>query len=123
MPAYQTFRVISCGHPCPISHKGPEARPPLAEGPRKRALTFKRPKCTIRYTMSKSLSVTDTLRKAIADSGKNFLTLERESGVVRQSLMKFARGDRHLRGDMIDKLAEYFGLELAPSKPAKRKDK
>ncbi len=73
--------------------------------------------------MKRRLTITETLRKAIADSGKTFLTIEQESGVVRQSLMKFARGERHMRGDMLDRLAEYFGLELTPGKPTKRKAK
>jgi hypothetical protein len=42
----------------------------------------------------------------------NFLALERETGVLRQSLMKFARGERLLRGDAYDKLAAYFNLVL-----------
>lgn len=70
--------------------------------------------------MPPKLTITDTLRKAIADSGKSFLALERESGVVRQSLMKFARGERHMRGDQLDKLAEYFGLELVARKRRKK---
>ena len=64
--------------------------------------------------MAARMTMTDTLRKAIADSGKTFLALERESGVKRQSLMKFARGERHMRGDQLDKLVEYFGLQLTP---------
>jgi plasmid maintenance system antidote protein VapI len=64
--------------------------------------------------------ITDALRQAIADSGMNFKALERETGVLRQCLMKFARGEQSLRGDLMDKLAAYFGLTLQPSK-AKRK--
>ena len=70
--------------------------------------------------MKHKMTITETLRKAIADSGKTFLTLEQESGVVRQSLMKFARRERHMRGDMLDKLAEYFGLELKATKPNRK---
>ena len=73
--------------------------------------------------MPKKMTMTETLRQAIADSGKNFKALERESGVVRQSLMKFARGERFMRGDQLDKLVEYFGLELVETKRAKRKAK
>lgn len=89
----------------------------------KRELTPRRWVCNICYTMKAKLTITETLRKAIADSGKSFKALERESGVLRQSLMKFARGERHCRGDQLDKLAEYFGLELVPTKPTKRKAK
>jgi transcriptional regulator with XRE-family HTH domain len=56
--------------------------------------------------------MTETLRQAIAESGLSFKRLEQETGVVRQSLMKFARGEQSLRLDLADKLAAYFGLEL-----------
>lgn len=56
--------------------------------------------------------ITDALKKAIADSGKSFRELERETGIIRQSLMRFMRGERSLRLDIADKLANYFGLKL-----------
>ena len=46
----------------------------------------------------------------------SFIGLERETGVLRQSLMKFARGEQVLRGDAYDRLAEFFGLELRPKR-------
>jgi len=63
--------------------------------------------------------ITDALRKAIAESGMSFIGLERETGVLRQSLMKFARGEEVLRGDAYDRLAEFFGLELRPKRKGK----
>ena len=65
--------------------------------------------------MSEKLSITDLLRQAINESGIPFLTLEQETGVIRQSLMKFARGERTIHLDAADKLAVYFGLELRPA--------
>jgi plasmid maintenance system antidote protein VapI len=56
--------------------------------------------------------LTDVLRKAILESGISFKALEIETGVLRQSLMKFVRSKQSLRLDMADKLAVYFGLEL-----------
>ncbi|MDZ4658706.1 MAG: helix-turn-helix transcriptional regulator [Bythopirellula sp.] len=56
--------------------------------------------------------MTNRLRKAVNDCPLPFQALERETGVLRQTLMKFARGDSSLRLDMADKLAAYFGLEL-----------
>ena len=50
----------------------------------------------------------------------SFAALERETGVLRQSLMKFARGEHCLRGDAYDKLAAYFGLALQPIKAKKK---
>lgn len=64
----------------------------------------------------KHLTITVALRQAINDSELSFKALERETGVVRQSLMKFARGERSLRLDMADKLAKFFGLEITKRK-------
>ena len=61
-------------------------------------------------------TMTNALREEIARSGVSFKMLERETGVVRQSLMKFAAGKQSLRLDMADKLAQYFGLEVAQRK-------
>lgn len=58
------------------------------------------------------MSLTDTLREAITSSGANFRALERETGVLRQSLMPFVRGDATIRLDAADKLAAHFGLVL-----------
>ncbi|HUE71433.1 MAG TPA: hypothetical protein VMP01_11165 [Pirellulaceae bacterium] len=71
--------------------------------------------------MSKHPLMTDVLRKTINKSGEYFLTLEQATGIKRQSLMKFARGEQSLRLDMADKLAEFFGLVLTEDsrRPAK----
>jgi hypothetical protein len=61
-------------------------------------------------------TITEALRGAINDSELSFAALERETGVVRQSLMKFARGERSLRLDMADKLAMFFDLVVTPRK-------
>ena len=63
-------------------------------------------------------NLTDTLRDAINGSGLAFIELERRSGVIRQSLMKFALGEQSLRLDQADKLAAFFGLQLTPRKEA-----
>jgi hypothetical protein len=60
--------------------------------------------------------LSDVLRKAILDSGLSFQALERETGVLRQCLMKFVRGEQSLRLDMAGRLAAYFGLELRPKR-------
>lgn len=54
--------------------------------------------------------MTELLRAALAEA-ESFAAVERGSGVKRQSLMKFARGEQSLRLDMADKLAVYFGIE------------
>ena len=60
--------------------------------------------------------ISDRLREAINNSPLSFSALERETGVLRQTLMDFAKCERNLRIDNADKLAEYFGLELTSNK-------
>jgi len=61
-------------------------------------------------------TISDVLREAIAESELSFKALERETGVIRQSLMKFATGEHTIRLDAADKLADYFGLEVVKRK-------
>jgi plasmid maintenance system antidote protein VapI len=63
-------------------------------------------------------SMTDVIRQAIVESGMPLLTLSNETGVARASLIRFVRGERSLRLDCADKLAEFFGLELTKRKGA-----
>ena len=65
--------------------------------------------------MGNKLPITDLLRRTINESGIPFLTLEQETGVLRQSLMKFARGETSIHLDSADAIAKYFGLELQPA--------
>jgi hypothetical protein len=61
--------------------------------------------------------MTDALRDALnsaIESGETFRSIERETGIVRQSLMPFARGEQSLLLNKADVLAAYFGLELKP---------
>ena len=60
----------------------------------------------------KRMTMTAALRQAIAESELSFHELERQTGIKRQSLMKFAREETSLRLDKADTLAEYFGLEI-----------
>ena len=70
--------------------------------------------------MTNKLPISEILRAAINASELSFLALERETGVLRQSLMPFARGEAGINIDAADKIAAYFGLELQPAtrKPA-----
>jgi plasmid maintenance system antidote protein VapI len=56
--------------------------------------------------------ISDRLRQRIVESGLPYLTLEKETGVARASIMRFVRGDHSLRLDKADRLAAFFGLEL-----------
>ena len=84
-----------------------------------RILTKNQNTCNIAYMPKKRKSyrsMTEALRAEIAESELSFKALERETGVLRQSLMKFARGEQSLRLDMADKLAAYFGIETVRRK-------
>ena len=61
-------------------------------------------------------TMTEAIREAIADSELSFKALERETGVLRQSLMKFAVGEQTIRLDAADKLADYFGITITRRK-------
>lgn len=58
------------------------------------------------------MNLTETLRAAVNESPLSFQALERETGVKRQVLMKFARGESGMRLETADKLAAYFELRL-----------
>jgi hypothetical protein len=64
--------------------------------------------------------ITDLLRWTVADaieSGRlTYLALQRETGLKRASMVRFARGSQSIRLDMADRLAAYFGLELRPKR-------
>jgi plasmid maintenance system antidote protein VapI len=71
--------------------------------------------------MAANSPITDVLRRAILQSGLPLLRIEQETGVQRASLSRFVRGTNSLRLDMADRLAAYFGLELAPVKAKPKK--
>ncbi|MBI2431379.1 MAG: hypothetical protein HYV26_00695 [Candidatus Hydrogenedentes bacterium] len=54
-------------------------------------------------------TMTELLRRALLEA-KSFRGIETATGVKRQGLMKFARGEQSLRLDNADALAEYFGI-------------
>ncbi len=67
----------------------------------------------------KQATISDVLKRAIAESGMAHIAIERATGVQRASIMRFLRGSQSLRLDMADKLAALFGLELRPIKGRK----
>ena len=56
-------------------------------------------------------SITDTLKRAIENSGQSIRGIATATNVQRASLIRFMRGDQSIRLDVADKLAEYFGIE------------
>lgn len=63
-------------------------------------------------TNQKYTTLTAALQACINGSDLSFKELERQTGVLRQSLMKFARGEQSLRLDLADRLAVFFELEV-----------
>lgn len=62
---------------------------------------------------------TESLKRAITESGLSNVELERATGIQRASLWRFMVNERTLRLDRADTLAEFFGLTVNTPK-AKR---
>ncbi len=60
------------------------------------------------------IMISDTLKKAIVDSGLSDRALGKLAGVNRQIIARFVRGEQHLRGENIDRLCVALNLELKP---------
>ena len=56
------------------------------------------------------------LRKAIQDSGKSVTAIASESDIPQPVLHRFVKGERDLTLRTVEKLADYFRLELRPRK-------
>jgi len=67
--------------------------------------------------------MTDALRQEIGraiDSGeRSYMDVQRATGITRQSLTKFIRGEQSLRLDLADKLSAYAGLQIVKRKESK----
>lgn len=57
--------------------------------------------------------MTQLLRAALRKC-ESLNEVQRCTGVKRQSLAKFMRGEQSLRLDLADKLAAHFGIEVGP---------
>jgi len=60
------------------------------------------------------ISVTATLRAALEGCGQTRYAVSKETGIPESTLSRFVAGGKPLRGENIDKLSEYLGLELMP---------
>jgi hypothetical protein len=66
--------------------------------------------------------ISDQLKQAINECGKSRYRIAKETGISQAILSRFVRTECGLSLAYYDRLAEYFGLELAPKrKPTKRK--
>lgn len=61
--------------------------------------------------MDKRISTMSELLRAVLTEADSLRSVERATGIKRQSLATFLRGESTLRLDAADKLAAYFGIE------------
>lgn len=66
-------------------------------------------------------SVTATLRMALEQCGQTRYGVSKETGIPESTLSRFVAGKRPLRGENIDKLADYLGLVLTAKAGKARK--
>lgn len=64
----------------------------------------------------KKLTVSETLRKAIMESGLTHYRIGKQTGIAPPVLDRFVSGERSLRLDTVDKIAEALRLELTKQK-------
>ena len=62
--------------------------------------------------IKKIASLSDRLRRAINESGLSVNELAKQTVVQRMSIHRFLRGERSIRLDNAERLAEFFGLEF-----------
>lgn len=83
--------------------------------------------CKIPYMSPKKqpkprLSLTSLLHAKIVESGLPYIELERRTGVLRQTLMAFIKGEqRGMHFDALEKLLDFFHLEVVERKPAAKR--
>ncbi len=74
----------------------------------------------IGYTHSMN-TLSDALKKALAECGLSQRRIERESGVNRNSIFRFMEGRTGLSLEQADMLVQYFGLAVVPRNMVKTK--
>jgi hypothetical protein len=67
------------------------------------------------------MSLTTQLRIAIETSGVTLYRIAKDSGVPYAVLHRFAVGERQIKMDAADKLADYFGMRLTRPKRVSQK--
>ena len=60
--------------------------------------------------MKQNQAMTELLRRALNEC-ESLNAVDKATGVKRQAMTKFMRGEQSLRLDMADRLAAYFGIE------------
>lgn len=68
---------------------------------------------------TRNMTMTETLRQAIENSGLPYLTIEQRTGVLRQTVMRFMKG-RDIQLASADKLAALLGIRITLSETNRR---
>jgi hypothetical protein len=66
------------------------------------------------------MNASDQLRKAIETCGESRYAIAKATGLEQSTLSRFMAG-RSINSDVVDALATYFKLSLAPAKTSRRK--
>lgn len=74
------------------------------------------------YSVSMA-TVTATLRAALEHCGQSRYAVSKATGIPESTLSRFVAGKKPLRGENIDKLSDFLGLELKAKTGKARKDK
>jgi len=74
------------------------------------------------YTVGMT-SVTATLRTALVRCGQTRYAVSKATGIPESTLSRFVAGGKPMRGENIDKLADYLGLVLMAKAGNARKGK
>ncbi len=74
------------------------------------------------YSMSMG-SITGTLRRALEQCGQTRYAVSKATGIPESTLSRFVAGGKPLRGENMDKLADYLGLVLVAKAGKARKDR
>jgi hypothetical protein len=70
--------------------------------------------------MGKRLSLTDTLRRAIGQSGESRYAICKKLDIDQSSMSRFMHRQAGLTVDALDALAEFLGLTLVPIRKSKK---
>jgi plasmid maintenance system antidote protein VapI len=62
------------------------------------------------------MSLTTQLRSAIKNSGVSLYRVAKDSGVSYAVVQRFVNGERQIKMDAADKLADYLGMRLTRAK-------
>ena len=68
-----------------------------------------------------AIALSEQLRQAIRDCGESRYALSKRTGIDQSTLTRFMSGERGLRLDVVDILAEALALELRPKGSRKGK--